>query len=183
MYIVLMIGCHRINGSGVPNSPASFATLLALLVKSPTLFTAKEARLAFEHLATPDAYLPSQAGAFLTALRLHQLDTRPDIIAAAATVMRNHAISVTPSSRPEPACDIVGTGGDGKNTFNVSTSAAIVAAAAGALVYKVSLAYSAVEARVEAHLVPQSMAIVRQLRRLDRQICLSRWKYQSPRHT
>jgi len=37
-----------------------------------------------------------------------------------------------------PICDIVGTGGDGHNTFNVSTTAGIVASGAGARVFKVS---------------------------------------------
>lgn len=41
-----------------------------------------------------------------------------------------------------PICDIVGTGGDGQNTFNVSTTAGIVAAGAGLRVYKVRLSFS-----------------------------------------
>ena len=50
-----------------------------------------------------------------------------------AEAMRERVISVTPS---RSAIDIVGTGGDGANTFNISTAAGIVAAAAGAAVAK-----------------------------------------------
>jgi len=54
-------------------------------------------------------------------------------IAALATTMRSHAVKVHISG---PVLDIVGTGGDGHNTVNISTSAAIVAAACGAKVAK-----------------------------------------------
>ncbi len=51
-----------------------------------------------------------------------------------ADAMREHVVPVTPTR--EPVVDIVGTGGDGANTFNISTTAALVAAAAGAAVAK-----------------------------------------------
>ena len=51
-----------------------------------------------------------------------------------ADAMREHVVPVTPSR--DPVVDIVGTGGDGANTFNISTTAALVAAAAGAAVAK-----------------------------------------------
>src|SRR5437762_6818770 len=51
-----------------------------------------------------------------------------------ADAMREHVVPVTPTR--ELVVDIVGTGGDGAGTFNISTTAAIVAAAAGAAVAK-----------------------------------------------
>jgi anthranilate phosphoribosyltransferase len=70
--------------------------------------------------------------AFLTALR--DKGETPGEIAAAASVMRRHAVSL---SKPHPrVLDTCGTGGDAKHTLNVSTLAAFVAAAAGVLVAK-----------------------------------------------
>jgi anthranilate phosphoribosyltransferase len=51
-----------------------------------------------------------------------------------AEAMREHVVPVTPTR--EPVVDIVGTGGDSGGTFNISTTAAFVAAAAGAAVAK-----------------------------------------------
>ncbi len=56
-------------------------------------------------------------------------------IAAAAQVMREFATKV-PMADTSNLVDIVGTGGDGANTFNISTAATFVAAAAGARVAK-----------------------------------------------
>ena len=56
-------------------------------------------------------------------------------IAAAADVLRSYSKKV-PVTDPADLVDLVGTGGDGANTFNISTCAAFVAAAAGAKVAK-----------------------------------------------
>jgi anthranilate phosphoribosyltransferase len=74
---------------------------------------------------------PAQLGAFLMALRLR--GETMDEIAGAAEAMR---AAMTPVEGGEDAIDIVGTGGDGAGTFNVSTLAAIIAAACGAKVAK-----------------------------------------------
>lgn len=75
---------------------------------------------------------PAQIGGFLTALRMK--GETVEEVAAAAEVMRSLADSVQLSE--SGAVDIVGTGGDTTNTFNVSTASAIVAAAAGVRIAK-----------------------------------------------
>lgn len=75
----------------------------------------------------------AQIGAFLIALRMKSESI--DEIVGAATVMRELADPVDIRDVPQ-LVDIVGTGGDGANIFNVSTAAAFVIAAAGGKVAK-----------------------------------------------
>ena len=74
---------------------------------------------------------PSQIGGFLMALRTR--GETVDEYAAAAAVMRAKCNAVV---APEGAMDIVGTGGDGKGTLNISTATAFVVAGAGVNVAK-----------------------------------------------
>ncbi|MGB2202884.1 MAG: anthranilate phosphoribosyltransferase [Pseudooceanicola atlanticus] len=92
--------------------------------------TRQEAETAFDLLFEGEA-TPAQIGGFLMALR-----TRGETVeeyAAAAAVMRAKCNAVT---APEGAMDIVGTGGDGKGTLNISTATAFVVAGAGVPVAK-----------------------------------------------
>ncbi|GAV55086.1 hypothetical protein ZYGR_0AS04090 [Zygosaccharomyces rouxii] len=68
-------------------------------------------------------------GSFLTALRTTGLDHKAEYIAEAARAVLVYSDKVKLENDKEDGVvlDIVGTGGDGQNTFNVSTSAAIVA--------------------------------------------------------
>jgi anthranilate phosphoribosyltransferase len=75
---------------------------------------------------------PAQIGGFLVALRAK--GETADEIAGCAEAMREHVLPVHPMRTD--VVDVVGTGGDGARTFNISTTAAIVAAAAGAAVAK-----------------------------------------------
>lgn len=92
--------------------------------------TRKEAETAFEALFNGEG-TPAQMGGFLMALRTR--GETVDEYAAAATVMRAKCNKVT---APAGAMDIVGTGGDGKGTLNISTAAAFVVAGAGVPVAK-----------------------------------------------
>jgi anthranilate phosphoribosyltransferase len=76
---------------------------------------------------------PAQVAGFIIGLRVKK-ETIGEI-AAAAQVMREFATTV-PVKDPAEVTDIVGTGGDAAHTFNVSTAAAFVVAAAGAKVAK-----------------------------------------------
>ena len=103
-------------------------SLIAAAVDRP--LTRQEAETAFDILFEGEA-TPSQIGGFLMTLR-----TRGETVAeyaAAARVMRAKCRKVR---APDGAIDIVGTGGDGKGTLNISTAAAIVVAGAGVPVAK-----------------------------------------------
>jgi anthranilate phosphoribosyltransferase len=75
---------------------------------------------------------PAQIAGFLVALRAK--GETADEIAGCAEAMREHVLRVNP--KRDDLVDIVGTGGDGANTYNISTAAALVAAAAGAAIAK-----------------------------------------------
>jgi len=75
----------------------------------------------------------AQIAAFIVALRMK--GETADEITGAVTVMRRKAVNVLPRDVSH-VVDTCGTGGDGAGTFNISTAAAFVAAAAGATVAK-----------------------------------------------
>ena len=105
-------------------------TTLARLLDGHDL-TREEAREAMNTIMSGEA-TPAQIGGFLVALRLK--GETADEIAGCAEAMRAHVLAVRP--RREDLVDTAGTGGDGGRTFNISTAAALVAAAAGAGVAK-----------------------------------------------
>ena len=76
---------------------------------------------------------PTQIAAFVVALRIKGESALE--IAAAARTMRRHSEQIQPQV-VGPLLDTCGTGGDGLHTFNISTAAAIVAAAGGVSVAK-----------------------------------------------
>lgn len=92
--------------------------------------TRVQAEAAFAILFDGEA-TPAQIGGLLMALRTR--GETVDEYAAAAAVMR---AKCNPVQAPEGAMDIVGTGGDGKGTLNISTATAFVVAGAGVVVAK-----------------------------------------------
>lgn len=107
----------------------SFKRLLNLVAGGATL-SVEDSRLAFDVMMSGNA-TPSQMGGFLMALRVR--GETVDEITGGALTMRAKVTSVP---APDDAIDIVGTGGDAKGTWNVSTCSAIVVAAAGVPVAK-----------------------------------------------
>ena len=106
----------------------SIKPLIATAVERP--LTRAEAEQAFSILFAGDA-TPAQMGGLLMTLRTR--GETVDEYAAAAAVMRSRCVKVR---APEGAMDIVGTGGDGKGTLNISTATAFVVAGAGVPVAK-----------------------------------------------
>jgi anthranilate phosphoribosyltransferase len=102
---------------------------IAALVSGRSL-AADEAAQVMEEIMQGEA-TPAQFGAFVTALRLKG-ETVDEIVGLART-MRARAIPVITDG---PVVDTCGTGGDGSLTFNISTTAAFVAAGAGLKVAK-----------------------------------------------
>jgi anthranilate phosphoribosyltransferase len=90
----------------------------------------EEARAAFEIIMSGEA-TPSQIGGFLMALRVR--GETVDEIVGAVGAMRARMLTV---EAPADAIDIVGTGGDGAGTYNISTLAALIVAGAGVPVAK-----------------------------------------------
>jgi len=102
---------------------------LARLVLGENL-TRQEAQAAMRALVEGEA-TPSQIAAFAIALRMK--GETPEEIAGLAEVMREAATRVDAG---DDVVDVVGTGGDGAGTFNISTMSALIVAAAGGRVAK-----------------------------------------------
>jgi len=102
---------------------------VAAIVEGRTL-SLEEARLAMGAVMDGEA-TPAQLAALLVALRMR--GETVDELAGFASAMRER---VTPVEAPPGTIDVVGTGGDNSGTFNVSTAAALVVAAAGVPVAK-----------------------------------------------
>ncbi len=105
-------------------------------IAAGVLLSETEAASVMEEIMTGVA-TPSQIGAFLTALRLRPGGETIEELAGLARVMREKAVRVHLEEQvAERAMDTCGTGGDGAGTFNFSTAAGILAAAAGAAIAK-----------------------------------------------
>ena len=107
----------------------AFKPLLGKVATGASLSRA-EAEKAFEDMLSGEV-TPSQIGAFLMALRVR--GETVEEITGAVTAMRRKMLTV---AAPANAIDIVGTGGDGAGSYNVSTLASIITAACGVPVAK-----------------------------------------------
>jgi anthranilate phosphoribosyltransferase len=107
----------------------TWPALLGALTRGESL-TAEEGEWAMNEIMD-GAATPSQIAGFAVALRMKGVSVAE--MTGLARAMLAHA---TPIEVPGRTCDLVGTGGDGARTVNVSTMGAIVAAAAGARMVK-----------------------------------------------
>src|SRR5579872_1812614 len=99
-------------------------------VATGSALTRQEATSAFDSMMSGEA-TPSQMGALLMALRVR--GETVEEITGAASAMRAKMLSV---AAPRDAVDIVGTGGDGSGSVNISTCAAFIVAGTGVPVAK-----------------------------------------------
>lgn len=111
------------------NSQPDFKALIAKIAAGQTL-SVTDAKTAFNTILSGDA-TPSQMGAFL--MGLHLRGETVDELIGGVSVLREKATYIT---APDNAVDVVGTGGDGHGTLNISTAAAFVTAGAGVPVAK-----------------------------------------------
>ena len=107
----------------------AFKPLLAKVATGAAL-SRVEAETAFDNILSGEV-TPAQVGGFLMALRVR--GETVEEITGAVTAMRAKMLRV---AVPDGAIDIVGTGGDGSSSYNVSTLAAIIVAACGVKVAK-----------------------------------------------
>ncbi|MDO5705908.1 MAG: anthranilate phosphoribosyltransferase [Paracoccus sp. (in: a-proteobacteria)] len=109
-------------------TPADIRPLIGLAATRP--LTGTEAEAAFGALFD-GAATPAQIGGLLMALRV-----RGETVDEIAAAVRSMRARMNPITAPAGAIDIVGTGGDGKGTLNISTATAFVVAGAGVPVAK-----------------------------------------------
>jgi anthranilate synthase/phosphoribosyltransferase len=119
----------------IPAAKGEYPMLKPFIAKAinRTDLTSIEAEEAMNVIMTGQA-TPAQIGAYLVALRMKG-ETIPEIIGS-VRAMRANALKVELSGSDGPVYDIVGTGGDGAHTFNISTAAAFVLAGTGRKVAK-----------------------------------------------
>ena len=107
----------------------AFKPMLAKVATGASL-TRAEAEQAFDNMLSGEV-TPAQMGAFLMALRVR--GETIDEITGATVAMRGKMLAV---KAPDGAIDLVGTGGDGSGSYNVSTLASLITAACGVPVAK-----------------------------------------------
>ncbi|KAJ1834259.1 anthranilate phosphoribosyltransferase [Coemansia sp. RSA 2711] len=117
-------------------SSKTLKAILKCLATTPEKLTPEDAATGLRAIINGEANDAQLAG-FITALQLRGMGMRPDMLAALAAETQRHAlVPKLEPSQTEMVVDIVGTGGDGWNTFNISTTSSLVAAAAGLQVAK-----------------------------------------------
>lgn len=117
---------------GAPTEPAMLKSFIAKTINRTDL-TAEEAEEAMNIIMTGQA-TPAQVSAYLVSLRMKG-ETISEITGS-VRAMRANALKVKLANPDERIYDIVGTGGDGAHTFNISTAAAFVVAGMGRKVAK-----------------------------------------------
>src|SRR5437016_3048735 len=127
--------CGLQNGAAVDRGRLRMTLPLIELVEAGHILAHQEAEAVMEELLSGHVETP-EIVRLLEALNRRPLEVQE--LAGFGRVMRRHAARVFAEGEARPAnmVDTCGTGGDGSGTFNISTAAAIVVAAAGARVAK-----------------------------------------------
>src|SRR5687768_17153162 len=112
--------------------PTAFRDILLKLCRREDL-TRDEAREAFLHVMSGTASEAQIAGLLVG---LAAKGSTAEELVGAASVMREKAVPIACDSSAEVILDTCGTGGDVRGTFNISTAAAVIAAACGVKVVK-----------------------------------------------
>jgi anthranilate phosphoribosyltransferase len=125
----------KVYSEGWNGSKETMTASLMQRVEDGKILTRAEAEEAMESILSGHATTPE----IISLLRgMNARPVQAQELAGFAFTMRRHAAPIFSDEQPRPAhlIDTCGTGGDGCDTFNISTAAAIVAAAAGAAVAK-----------------------------------------------
>ena len=125
--LTILLAFLPIAALGAENLPSKKYLNLAAI---KTMVAAAEAEAAMTVIMTGQA-TQAQIGAYLAALRMKG-ETIEEVVGS-ARAMRAVSSHVCLHLHGEEAIDIVGTGGDGAHTFNISTTAALIVAAVGAV--------------------------------------------------
>jgi anthranilate phosphoribosyltransferase len=116
----------------MPQTILNMKELLLKLCRREDL-TREEARASFEAIMSGDA-AEAQIGGLLVGLAAK--GSTVEELVGAAQVMREKVVPIEIPPAMQPVLDTCGTGGDVRGTFNISTAAALIAAAAGARIVK-----------------------------------------------
>ncbi|KAJ2898872.1 anthranilate phosphoribosyltransferase [Coemansia aciculifera] len=125
----------------IPEKQEHLKSVLHKMVINPESVTPELVVSGLRSIARGEAS-DAQMGGFMTALKMLGIDRKPEMLAViAGEVLRSAAIPCIDfdgKTRDDYSMivDIVGTGGDGWNTFNISTTSSLIAAAAGLTVTK-----------------------------------------------
>ncbi|KAF8420372.1 glycosyl transferase family, a/b domain-containing protein [Tirmania nivea] len=109
-----------------PSTITNISTLLKALFQPHVSITLQEVNLTITHIFNNELS-PIQTTVFLAALHYTGLDSHPELIAAATQGMRDAGVKISSLEYWGGLVDIIGTGGDGYGTFNVSTTSSILA--------------------------------------------------------
>lgn len=122
----------RSAGAGADNDGASLKPYIEILIAGERHLSAEETKAAFSAILQGADEV--QVGAFLTLLRAREETTEE--IAGAVEAMNEACQAVDLGAHHTKLLDIVGTGGDGADTINISTASVVLAAACGCIVAK-----------------------------------------------
>lgn len=122
----------NVSASPVAHPTTNWSSLLQQLLERQSLSLDQASALMQGWLS--EEIPPALSGAILAAIQAKGVSA--DELAGMAQVLQSQSLQQGPIDHPTPVIDTCGTGGDGASTFNISTTVAFIAAAAGVRVAK-----------------------------------------------